>query len=117
MTRMASGEHPFFRELVLSVLAMADGWLKAREVSELTGLTYKQTIDALNYLYNAEKVLRTGRKFTAMWGKLELEKDVLVEGRSPEVGLEVVSFGGGGHGSWCWQDVHFGGVGCLALKW
>lgn len=76
MTRTASGEHPFYRELVLSVLAMADGWLKAREVSELTGLTYKQTIDALNYLYNAEKVLRTGRKFTAMWGKLELEKEI-----------------------------------------
>lgn len=76
MTRMASGEHPFFRELVLSVLAMADGWLKAKEVAELTGLTYKQTIDALNYLYNAEKVSRTGRKFTAMWGKRELLKVV-----------------------------------------
>ena len=69
---MASGEHPFFRELVLSVVAMADGWIKAREVSELTGLTYKQTIDALNYLYNAEKVARTGRKFTARWGRLDL---------------------------------------------
>lgn len=73
MTRMASGEHPFFRELVLSVVAMADGWIKAREVSELTGLTYKQTIDALNYLYNAEKVARTGRKFTAKWGRKELD--------------------------------------------
>lgn len=72
MTRVASGENPFYRELVLSVIAMADGWLKAREVAELTGLSYKQTIDALNYLYNAEKVARTGRKFTAMWGKREL---------------------------------------------
>lgn len=75
MTRTASGEHPFYRELVLSVLAMADGWLKAREVSDLTGLTYKQTIDALNYLYNAEKVARTGRKFTAMWGRRELNDE------------------------------------------
>ena len=81
MTRMASGEHPFYRELVLSVLAMADGWLKAREVSELTGLTYKQTIDALNYLYNAEKVARTGRKFTAKWGRRELHQK---EGTSDE---------------------------------
>lgn len=75
MTRTASGEHPFYRELVLSVLAMADGWLKAREVSELTGLTYKQTIDALNYLYNAEKVARTGRKFTARWGRKDLVQE------------------------------------------
>lgn len=72
MSLITSGEHPFYRELVLSVLAMADGWLKAREVSELTGLTYKQTIDALNYLYNAEKVARTGRKFTARWGRKDL---------------------------------------------
>lgn len=80
MTRIASGEHPFYRELVMSVLAMADGWLKAKQVSELTGLTYKQTIDALNYLHNAEKVARTGRKFTALWGRRELhETDAATE--------------------------------------
>jgi len=89
MTRMASGEHPFYRELVLSVLAMADGWLKAREVSELTGLTYKQTIDALNYLYNAEKVARTGRKFTAKWGKRELHQN---EGTSDESKILIRCF-------------------------
>lgn len=67
------GGNPFFRTLVLTALAGADGWMSAREISEITGLGYKQTIDALSYLYNDGKVARTGRKFTARWGRLELE--------------------------------------------
>lgn len=51
---------------------MADGWVTARYISETTGLTYKQTIDALTYLFHAEKVARTGRKFTARWGRIDL---------------------------------------------
>lgn len=66
------GKHPFYRELVLSVIAVADGWVTARYISEISGLTYKQTIDALTYLYHTEKVARTGRKFTAKWGRVDL---------------------------------------------
>lgn len=67
-----SGKHSFVRSLVLSVIAMADGWVTARYISETSGLTYKQTIDALTYLFHTEKVARTGRKFTAKWGRVDL---------------------------------------------
>ena len=67
-----TGKHSFIRNLVLSVLAMSDGWVTARYISETTGLSHKQTIDALTYLYNTEQVSRTGRKFTARWGRRDL---------------------------------------------
>jgi hypothetical protein len=35
-------------------------------------MSYKQTIDALNALYNLDQVARQGRKFTCLWGKLDL---------------------------------------------
>ena len=67
-----AGKHSFIRNLVLSVVAMSDGWVTARYISETTGLSYKQTIDALTYLYHTEQVSRTGRKFTARWGRIDL---------------------------------------------
>lgn len=72
MTRKRNNGRIFYREIVLSVLAMADGWVTARYVAETSGLTYKQIIDALTYLYRAEKAARTGRKFTARWGRRDL---------------------------------------------
>ncbi|WP_396189823.1 hypothetical protein [Flavobacterium sp.] len=81
MTRPPKGDNPFYHELVLCVVAMAKGWISARKVSELTGLSYKQTIDSLNYLYNTEKVARSGRKSTAKWGDISLldKKDMSEE--------------------------------------
>ena len=67
-----TGKHSFIRTLVLSVVAMSDGWITARYISEASGLSYKQTIDALTYLYNTEQVARTGRKFNARWGRRDL---------------------------------------------
>ncbi|OTP69750.1 hypothetical protein PAMC26577_28940 [Caballeronia sordidicola] len=37
-----------------------------------SGLTYRQTIDAINALYNIALVSRQGRKFTARWGSPRL---------------------------------------------
>lgn len=59
-----------YRQRVLDVIEYAPGSLTGHDVAELTGLTYRQTIDALNALFNMAKIARTGRKFTARWGKL-----------------------------------------------
>ena len=67
-----TGKRSFIRSLVLSVIAMSDGWVTARYISKTTGLSYKQAIDALTYLYNTDQVSRTGRKFTARWGCRDL---------------------------------------------
>jgi len=73
MTRPKKGDNPFYHELALCVVAMADGWITAKEISSLTNLSYKQTIDSLNYLYNTDRIARKGRKSTSKWGRLDLE--------------------------------------------
>ncbi len=59
-----------YRQRVLDVIEAANGSLTGHEVAQQTGLTYRQTIDALNALFNMAKIARTGRKFTARWGRL-----------------------------------------------
>lgn len=56
-----------YRLLVLRAITSAGVPLSGHDIAGLTGLTYRQTIDALNALNNAERVLRIGRKFTARW--------------------------------------------------
>lgn len=63
--------HSTYRLRVLTVIESYDGWLTGQQIAQATGLTYKQTVDALNALNNLEKVARTGRKFTALWGKID----------------------------------------------
>ena len=73
MTRRKTAEYhgnPFFRTLVLMAVNASDGWLTARKISEISGLGYKPTVDALQYLLHTEKVARSGRKSTARWGRL-----------------------------------------------
>jgi len=55
---------------VLTVIQSTEGWITGHDVAQLSGLTHKQAIDALNYLNNTAKIARTGRKFTAKWGRL-----------------------------------------------
>lgn len=55
---------------VLTVIQSAEGWISGKTVAQLTGLTHKQAIDALNALNNAGKVARIGHKFTAKWGRI-----------------------------------------------
>lgn len=75
MTRRKTAEYhgnPFFRTLVLMTVNASDGWLTARKVTEITGLSYRQVVDALQYLLHTEKVVRSGKKATARWGRLGL---------------------------------------------
>ena len=60
-----------YRKLVLAVLNSASGCLTGQDIAVRTGLTYRQTIDALNALHNLQQVQRTGRKFTARWSGLK----------------------------------------------
>lgn len=60
-----------FRTTVLAVVTGQDGCLSGRQIALRAGLTYRQTIDALNALHNMDKVRRTGRKFTARWSRIQ----------------------------------------------
>lgn len=64
-----------FRTRVLVAIEASPCWLTSRQIAEATGLSYKQTIFALNALNNAAKIARAGRKFTARWGRLALSSD------------------------------------------
>lgn len=59
-----------YRLRVLAVLDNTPGFHTGQRIAQLAGLTYKQTIDALNALNNAERVARTGHKYTARWGRI-----------------------------------------------
>jgi predicted Rossmann fold nucleotide-binding protein DprA/Smf involved in DNA uptake len=59
-----------YRMRVLAVIDAADACFTGQQLAQATGLTYRQTIDALNALNNMAKVARTGRKFTARWCKV-----------------------------------------------
>lgn len=59
-----------YRRLVLEVVQESPAFLTGQQIAQITGLTYRQTIDALNALNNSEKIARTGRKFTARWGRI-----------------------------------------------
>lgn len=63
-----------FRAAVLAVINDASDWLTAREIAARAQLTYAQTVFALYALHNNAKIARTGRKFTARWGKLALQE-------------------------------------------
>jgi len=58
-----------YRMRILAVIDAAEACFTGQQLAQMTGLTYRQTIDALNALNNMEKVARTGRKFTARWCK------------------------------------------------
>lgn len=55
------------RSAVLAAVEASTAPLTGREVSLACALGYKQTIDALDALYNYGLVRRVGRKFTARW--------------------------------------------------
>jgi len=72
-----------YRMRVLTVIDASSTYLSGQQIAQLTGLTYRQTIDALNALNNMAKVARTGRKFTARWGRIPEALD-----ESPVIALE-----------------------------
>jgi hypothetical protein len=62
------------RSRALDAVNHSRTWQSAQQVAKTTGMTYRQTIDALNALHNEARVARQGRKFTARWGSLALVK-------------------------------------------
>ena len=52
-------------------LTVAGMDFRSRQIALRAGLTYRQTIDALNALHNMDKVRCTGRKFTARWSRIQ----------------------------------------------
>lgn len=71
MKRLGPQQHLVtYRRIVLEVVQEAPAFLTGQQIAQITGLTYRQTIDALNALNNAAKIARTGRKFTARWGRI-----------------------------------------------
>lgn len=63
-----------FRTTVLDIINESTVWRTAHHIAAAAGLTYPQTIFALLALHNAGKIARTGRKFTAKWGPLAIDK-------------------------------------------
>lgn len=62
-----------YRSLVLATINATDQYLTGQQLAAMTGLTYRQTIDALHALNNAAKVARIGRKFTARWSRVVIQ--------------------------------------------
>lgn len=60
---------PTLRQIVQQAVESASEPQSAEQITRRTGLDYKQVIDALNALHNAERITRIGRKFTARWTK------------------------------------------------
>ena len=58
------------RQAVLEVLEAADRLLTGQEVAGRAGISYKQALDALTFLFNERRIARDGRKFTSRWGRL-----------------------------------------------
>lgn len=59
-----------YRMRVLAVVESSPHALTGREIALAACMSYKQTIDALNALYNYGKVQRHGRKFMARWSRV-----------------------------------------------
>lgn len=57
------------RRKVFDVVQASSVPLRGRDVARLSGLGYKQTIDALGSLLDMERVERIGRKQTSRWVK------------------------------------------------
>ncbi|MBQ7626689.1 MAG: hypothetical protein IJS87_06530 [Rhodocyclaceae bacterium] len=71
------------RKTVLHVLSAVQGTLTAHEISALSRLPYKSTVDALCHLYNTGAVSRYGCKRLSRWAKTRpqmLPLDIFLRG-------------------------------------
>lgn len=59
------------REKVIKVVEATNKLLTGREIAVRARLEYKQTIDALDALYNTGRVQRYGKKMLTKWGKVD----------------------------------------------
>ena len=67
LPKRESREKKALRDRVYKILVASRVPLRGREISERAGLQYKQTIDALNALYNYGRVKRHGKKLLSKW--------------------------------------------------
>lgn len=72
---MTSARVTTYRARVLRVLNASRSWNRASDISQACGLTYHQTIYALNALLNAGLIARHGKKSTAQWGSIALQSN------------------------------------------
>lgn len=66
---------PNCRARVQAAIEAAQACLTGRELARRTGLTYRQTVDALTALHRQGRIERHGRKFTASWCPLTPKPD------------------------------------------
>lgn len=63
------------RARVQAAIDSSSGQLTGHQLAAITGLTYRQTVDALTALHRQGRIERYGRKFTASWGQLTPKHD------------------------------------------
>lgn len=73
--RKTKTAYPNCRARVHAAIEAAGACLTGRELARLTGLTYRQTVDALTALHRQGRIDRHGRKFTASWCPLTPQHD------------------------------------------
>ena len=78
--------HATIRSSILDIVNARQEMRMARDIACDANLPYKQVIDALDRLYNMEKVHREGRKFAAKWGPVAM-KEKQVEKRQADAAL------------------------------
>ena len=66
-----------YRLRVLAVVESSAHALTGRQIALAACMSYKQTIDALNALYNYGKVQRTGKKFVARWSRVQPQQQCM----------------------------------------
>lgn len=69
--RAAQAARTTYRARVLVVVSTAQACLTGLEIARRTGLTYRQTVDALGALHDQGRIERHGRKFSARWCPLQ----------------------------------------------
>lgn len=64
-----------YRQRVLDTIQAAGACLPGFEIAQRSGLTYRQTVDALGALLDQGRIERHGRKFSARWCPLTPKHD------------------------------------------
>lgn len=64
-----------YRQRVLDTIQAAGACLTGHELATRSGLTYRQTVDALGALLDQGRIERHGRKFSARWCPLTPKHD------------------------------------------
>lgn len=59
------------RQRVLAYIASCEHPVTGHLIAKAVGISYLQAITATNYLYNAGRIGRRGRKFSCRWVRLE----------------------------------------------